>query len=178
MSKLVSAPRWTPPMPPVAKTPMPARCGRDHRRGDGGGAGAAGGEAGGEIGAAELGDAAAPGQRVELAVGEADVEPPVEHRDGGRDGARGAHLGLDGARGLDVLRAGHAVGDDGAFERDEGRAVGLGGGDFGRIGDVDHGRSVSMAGSAWGASRPDPRAVYREAGMTGAGGSCRVFPET
>ena len=25
MSKLVSAPRWTPPMPPVAKTSMPAR---------------------------------------------------------------------------------------------------------------------------------------------------------
>ncbi len=34
MSKLFSAPLWTPPMPPVANTLMPASAGHDHGRGD------------------------------------------------------------------------------------------------------------------------------------------------
>ncbi len=51
--------------------------------------------------------------------GEADTQFAFDDGDGGGGGALGADLGLDGGRGLDVLRPGHAVGVDGGFQRDE-----------------------------------------------------------
>ena len=147
MSKLDSAPRWTPPMPPVAKTSMPARRAQiivaatvvapvqpsDERDG--------------EVGAGELAHVARRGERVELGGSRPTrIAPPIDG-DGRGHGAGGADLGLDGAGGLEVRGEGHAVGDDGRFERDQRAAGGDGLGDLGGEGErrgQDHGASLAM----------------------------------
>jgi hypothetical protein len=112
MSKLVSAPRWTPPMPPVAKTPNPATRA--------------------QIGAAELGDALRLAELCQLVFRQPDVDTPAHDGDGGGHGAVGAHLGLDTGRGFHVLRIGHSMGDDRRFQRHDGTAAGPCLGNFGR----------------------------------------------
>ena len=85
---------------------------------------------------------------------------PSHHRDGRGDGAGGADLGLDGARGLEVRRVRHAVGDDGRFERDERPAGGDRLGDLGREGERwGHATSQAMwrAEAASAARAPPPR---------------------
>ena len=74
MSKLSSAPLCTPPMPPVAKTLMPARLRRDHGGGDRRAAGAALGDRKGKVGARQLHGAAGLGQRLALFAREADLD--------------------------------------------------------------------------------------------------------
>ena len=69
---------------------------------------------------------------------------PSDDRDGGGDGAGGADLGLDGAGGLEVGGEGHAVGDDGRFERDERAAGGDGLGDLG-----GEGERAAVMGPRW-----------------------------
>ena len=78
--------------------------GADHRGGDGGGAGPALAEGDGEVGARELADVGGGGEALEPVGLEADMDAAFHHRDGGGGGAGGADLGLDGARGLEVLR--------------------------------------------------------------------------
>jgi hypothetical protein len=78
-------------------------------------------QAGGEIGARQFRHALRLAEPVELRVGQPDMDAPADHRDGGRRGAGGAHLGLDPGGGLHVLGKGHAMGDDGRFQRDQRR---------------------------------------------------------
>ena len=97
--------------------------GRDHGGGDGGG-----------VGAADLVDILGLRQSFQLCVGQAHVQAARDHGHRGRGGPGGAHVFLDLAGNLKVLRIGHAVGDDRAFQCDNGRSAGLGVGDFGRAG--------------------------------------------
>ena len=119
-----SAPRCTPPMPPVAKTSIPGRCARDHRRRDRRRPRAAArpGRRRGRRATAWPRPAPGPARSSWSGV-EADVQPALDHRDGRRHGAGGADLGLDRPGGLDVLRPGHAVGDDRRFQRHDGPAA-------------------------------------------------------
>ena len=130
MSKLVSAPRCAPPMPPVAKTSIPARCApiivaatvvapvppvarhaaRSARE--------------------SLATPFACASVSSVGASRPDVEPPVDHGDGRGHGAGGADLVLDPAGGLEVLRPGHPVGDDGRFERHHRAAFFLRGADL------------------------------------------------
>ncbi len=106
----------------------------EHCCGDRGGAGAAGGQADRKVGAGQLCHALRLTQRPKLRLGQADVDLAVQHRDGGRHGAMGAHLGLDPGGGGYVLRIGHPMGDDRAFQRHDGGTAGPGLGDLGRKG--------------------------------------------
>ena len=142
--------------------------GADHRGGDGGGAGPALAEGDGEVGARELADVGGGGEALEPVGLEADMDAALHHRDGGGDGAGGGDLGLDGARGREVLGMRHAVGDDRRFEGDERPAGGDGLGDGGREGERwGHGTSQVMwraaaaraARSAASGSRPSARAA-------------------
>lgn len=110
------------------------QAGRDHGGGDGGGAGAPLGHAHGHVGAADLVHIPSLRQCFQLLVGQTHVQPPRDHRHRGGRGTGGAHVFLDLARDLKVLRIGHAVGDDRAFQRDNGRSAGLCVGDFGGAG--------------------------------------------
>ncbi len=134
MSKLSSAPLCTPPMPPVAKTDMPARARRDHRGGHGGGPGAARRDAGRHVRAAELGHAAGLRELSQLGGFQPDVQRALDHRDGRGHGTGSADVLLHRAGDLEVLGIGHAVGDDRAFERDDGAAFVAGPAHFGGIG--------------------------------------------
>ena len=84
----------------------------------------------------------------------------VQDGDGGGRRAGLAHLGLDRTGGLDVLGPGHAVDDDGAFERDKWGVRGLRFGDFGGIGDVDHVRH-SVCWARLGGQSPRAPGVIR-----------------
>jgi hypothetical protein len=79
-----------------------------------------------------LGGAAA-GQRQPLQrfAGNADLQFPVHDGDRRRHGAIRAHHGLDVLRHLQILRIGHAVGDDCRFQRHHRLACGQGVGDHG-----------------------------------------------
>ncbi len=77
---------------------------------------------------------------------EADAEAPVDHRDRRGRGAEGAHGVLDHPRRFGVARIGHAVGDDGRFERDQRAALGA------RLRDL--GGVVDQFGDAHGAHTP------------------------
>ena len=113
MSRLSSPPRWTPPMPPVANTRMPARCAA--------------------IIVAETVVPAQPGrpscadrfwratlagftrlrQVLELGIVQADQDGAVVHGDRGGHGPVGADGGLRAAGGIDVGGVRQAVGDEG-----------------------------------------------------------------
>ena len=89
---------------------------------------------------------------------EADAEPPVDDGDGRRRGAEGAHRILDHARRLDIARIGHAVGDDGRFERDDGPSARPRLGDFGReIHQIGGAHTIGSLAAAIGSARD-----YRE----------------
>jgi len=143
MSKLRSAPRCTPPMPPVANTRMPAiaatiivaatvvaprpttlpgaaptgraplsRKGRSRRL-------------------ALVTPRAGLADLLDLRRAQPRLQPPAHDGDGGRHGAGGAHLGFHRQGGLHVLRPGHAMADDGRFQRHHGGASGQGGSHLG-----------------------------------------------
>ena len=110
-----SAPRCTPPIPPVAKTEIPAAARGDHRCGNGGRGPAALGEGDGETRACRLPHRTLRRrrQRLERDVVQADEQPPVANGDRRRDGTR--HLpdrGLRGGCDLEVLRVRQTVADE------------------------------------------------------------------
>ena len=70
-------------------------------------------------------------QIVDLLGGQAGLQAAADDGDGGGHGARVADNLLDLERGFDVLRVGHAVGNDGGFERHDGLAGGKGLGNLG-----------------------------------------------
>ena len=143
-------PRWTPPMPPVAKTPMPASCAA--------------------IMVADTVVPAQPGrpstparfcretlgtplslrQLLELRRREANEDASVVERHGGRHGPAGADRLFRAARGGQVVGIRQPVGDERRFEHHHGAAVGQGGGDLGgRLEQVGvHQRKPSAAGRA------------------------------
>ena len=123
------------------KHPDPREVRGDHGCCNGGRPGATPGEASREIGARQLGDALRLSEAGKLVGFQTDVQRAVQHGDGGRNRACGADVLLDLRRHLDVLGVGHAVGDDCALQRHDGRSIGTGGGNFGGIGDVDLGHS-------------------------------------
>ena len=104
--------------------------GADHRRRHRRGTGPPGGEAGGQVRPAELGHAARLRQRLERRILEAHPDLARDHGNGGGHRTRGAHLGLDPARGLEVLGVGHPVGDNGRFQRHNRRPLRKGLGDL------------------------------------------------
>jgi hypothetical protein len=83
-----------------------------------------GGEADGQVGAAELGDALACASALERVL-QPDPAAARPSPRSWRARAGLAHRGLDRAGGLEVLRIGHAVGDDGGFQRHHRPALGL-----------------------------------------------------
>jgi hypothetical protein len=71
-----------------------------------------------QIARGELGDArAVAAEALDLARLKADAQAPIEHRDGGRNRALGASHLLQPECGCDIARIGHAMCDDGRFER-------------------------------------------------------------
>ncbi len=106
--------------------------GADHGRGHGGGAQLALGQHVGQVAAAHLDRIRRGTQQLQLVVGQADADLAADDGDGGRHGARVADHLLDFARGVHVLRIGHAVRDDGRLQGDDGLAGGACAGDFGR----------------------------------------------
>ena len=148
-----SAPRWTPPIPPVAKTRIPAawaaiivaetvvadqpsrvsaaeRLGRAAFRTDPDGAVASASSA---------------------VIVQADEEPAIADRHGGRNGARFAHGRLRRPRDLDVLRVGQAMADQRGLEGHDGPAGRQGRGDLGldRRGDRRWNRVIRAGAPAW-----------------------------
>ena len=105
--------------------------GDHHRGGDGARAVLALRDEHGQVAAGGLGNArAGAAEVVDLFLGKAGFEPSADDGDGGGHGARVANNLLDLERGFNVLRVGHAVGNDGGFERHDGLAG------FERLGDL------------------------------------------
>ena len=104
-------------MPPVAEDVDAGQAGADHRRRDGGRPVAAGRDREGQVGAAQLHYAGRPAEPLERVGVEPDPYAAAEDDDRGRNGTASPHEVLDRAGRLDVGRVGHAVGDDGRFER-------------------------------------------------------------
>ena len=130
-----SAPRCTPPMPPVAKTRIPAANGGDHRGRHRRGRPPAFGEGDSQAGARGLPNGPGRGccQRLKGPGVEPDQQPPVADRDRGRHGARRlADGGLGGRGHLEILRIGQSVADQRRLERDDGPALGESPGDLRR----------------------------------------------
>ena len=125
---------------------------RDHRCGDRGAAGAPFGQREGQIGARQLERAGRLGQPFDAAPRDSPIlSRPSTTAIGRRHRAFGRDLGLDGGGHRCVVRVGHAVGDDGAFQRHH-RRLGLKRRGDRRI-EVDEG----MGGRAHGALMPRPR---------------------
>ena len=95
-------------------------------------------DAGRHIGARHFGDALRLTQRLQLIGFQPDMQFAVDHRNGRRNRTRVADILFDLRRNLDVLRVGHAVCDDGAFQRNDGLACVFGGANLGRVLNVDH----------------------------------------
>ena len=74
----------------------------------------------GQIAPRGLDDAAGElAEALDLAVVEADLQRAVDNCDRRRNRAHRPHRLLDRARGFDILRIGHAMGDDGRFQSDQ-----------------------------------------------------------
>ena len=116
-SRLFSPPRWTPPMPPVAMTRMPARGGNADRPGDRGGAHPAGCHHQRQVARRAFGHAVCLGEPDERVGVEPDADDAVDDGDGGRLGALRADRGLDRAAKFEVARPRQTVTDQGRFER-------------------------------------------------------------
>ena len=103
----------------------------DHGGGDRRRAGATGCVAGGKVGARQFRDPFRLGKGFELVRFKSDVQTSRNDRNGrGRD----IHLPqivFDLSCDFEILREGHAMGDDGAFQRDNGAAARFGCGNFG-----------------------------------------------
>ena len=84
------------------------------------------GDADGHVRARDLHDIFGGGELFELCIAQADMQLPVENRDCRRFRAIFAHGRFDATGDVDVLRIGHAMGDNGTFQRHDGFARGLG----------------------------------------------------
>ena len=101
--------------------------GDHHGGGHGGGAVLATGAQNGQVTAGGLGDGVALLAEVfDLLGGQAGLQTAADDGDGRGDRARVADDLLDLEGGLHVLRVGHAVGNDGGFERHDGLTGGKG----------------------------------------------------
>ena len=106
--------------------------GDHHRGGDGARAVLALRDEHGQVAAGSLRDArAGAAEVVDLFLGKARLQASADDGDGRGHGARVANDLLDLERGLHVLRVGHAVGNDGGFERHDGLTGGKGLGNLG-----------------------------------------------
>src|ERR1700674_208338 len=94
----------------------PGHRGRSHRRRHGGRSDVPARQGRTEITRAHLDRAR--GNAHQLAVGEADADPPVEHRDSGRHPALVSYRGLALARGTQVVGSGESLADDRGLEGD------------------------------------------------------------
>ena len=95
--------------------------GDHHRGGDGARAVLALRDEHGQVAAGSLRDArAGAAEVVDLFLGKARLEPAADDGDGRGHGAGLTDDALDLERGLNVLGIGHAVGNDGGFERHDG----------------------------------------------------------
>ena len=92
-----------------------------------------------EIAHAGLHEALAERERLERGIVQADPRLAAHDRDRGRNGALGAHRGLQLAGHLEVAPARQSVGDQGALEGDHGTPVPERRGDV--IGDAHRGQS-------------------------------------
>ena len=150
-SRLDSPPRWTPPMPPVAKTRMPASAGGDHGGADRGARPGARLERRREVVPRGLDHRSRRRQGVDLVLGQADHQPPTVDGDRGRHGALATNGGLGGPRHLHVARRRQPVRDERGLERHDRRAGGERFGHFG--GEAQH--------------RPRPWRLLRDGGPVG-----------
>ncbi len=138
-SRLSLAPRWTPPMPPVANTrcrqalraawwrrPWWRRRAGCHRER--------------HIVGRQLEHARAVASRASCVVGKPDLQSAAKHRDGRRHRTLLSDDRLDRAGDLEVLRIRHAVGDDGRFQCHDGAAARERCGNLGR----DNQRGISQ----------------------------------
>ena len=112
--------------------------GGDHGGGDGGGASTARGNTSRHIGTRQFRDILGLRQCRQLAVFQTDVQPPVNHRYCRGNSTSLAYVCFDLTRDLEVLRIRHPVGDDRAFKRNNGGAIRMGFGDFGRAVQGNH----------------------------------------
>ena len=118
-SSVSSAPRCTPPMPPVANTPMPACCAASIVAATVVEPVPPAEERGGEVAEVDLGHAGRGGQPVELVAREPDAHVAVEDADRGRYRARAGHARLHLARHAHAVRAREPVRDHRRLERDD-----------------------------------------------------------
>ena len=105
---MTSAPRCTPPMPPVAKILMPGLPGHQ----------------GGKIPAAGLGHATAGlAQVFDLLTAQAGLQAAADNSDGGGHRAVFAQRLLHQQSGLHIFRVGHTMGNNGALQGHHGLAL-------------------------------------------------------
>ena len=125
-------------------------CGDLHGGGDGGAGNGALDQQRRNVAPAGLGGLAAlERQPLQVLARHADAEAAIHDGDGGGHRAMGAHHILDLARHGEVLRIGHAMGDDGRFQRHDGLACGqrlLHFGTDGQIGLCAHGSLACRTG--------------------------------
>ncbi len=116
-----SAPRWTPPIPPVAKTRIPAACAAIIVAETVVAAHPPPASAIGEARPGSLADRPRRRgrQRLEIVVGETHQQPAVADGHGGRDRPGLAHGRLRRPGDLEVLRIGQTVADQGRLERND-----------------------------------------------------------
>mmetsp|Transcript_18491 Transcript_18491/g.30207 ORF Transcript_18491/g.30207 Transcript_18491/m.30207 type:complete len:327 (-) Transcript_18491:1331-2311(-) len=100
--------------------------------------GASGGHANRHIRPAQLCHTFGLCKSFELRVAQAHMQCAFDDGHGCRHRTGGAHIRLNGARNLKVLRIGHAVGDDRAFQRHDRRAAGQSVRNVGRGGKEGH----------------------------------------
>ena len=114
-----------------------------HGGGDGGGAVVLARDQHGQVAHRCLGHARRLRHVLQLGLVQADLQPAAQHGDGGRQSAFVADDMLQGARGDHVAGIGHAVRDDGRFERHHRAALRQ------RIGDLRRDVEVGMCHAAW-----------------------------
>ena len=116
------------------------KIGGDHGGGDSGGACAARRDADGHVSARKFRHVFGLRQIAKLVVVQTDVQRATDHGDGCRHGLGIADVLLNLPRHFEVLRIGHAMGDDGAFQRHDRCAAFAGLGHFGAEGQGQGGR--------------------------------------
>ncbi len=152
ISKVFAAPRCTPPMPPVAKTCDARHGGNAHGGGDRRGAIELSRNDIGQIAGRDLADCGAFARRDIRARQpvKSHSRAAAEYGDGGGNGAVLADDVLDLARRLDILRIGHAMGDDGRFKRHDGPPGFQRGGNFIATGDARRASTAPLWNSGEG----------------------------
>ena len=153
MSNVSSAPRCTPPMPPVAKISMPASPAMNIVAATVVPAEPLRAATSGKIAPRGLHDAAAElAEPVDLLARQAHAQAAFDDRDRCGNGARLAHGVFDSARRLDIARIGHAMGDDCRFERHDRL--------FGRARFCDLGGKIQKIGGAHSSSLSSLTAAF------------------